>query len=69
MIYKCAHCFYVYNEEKGEPDCNIKPHTRLSFTPDDYECPLCHTGKDAFIKIENTETPLQLRTTKNTLNN
>ncbi len=56
MKYCCAHCFYVYDEQAGEPDCDIKPNTPLGETPPDFECPLCHTGKDAFLPQNNYST-------------
>lgn len=51
MKYRCKFCNYVYDEKSGEFDCGIAPGTPLEKTPYDFECPLCHTGKDAFIKI------------------
>lgn len=56
MKYHCRFCNYIYSEEKGEPDCNIPPKTLLKNTPYDFECPLCHTGKDAFIAIPKNTT-------------
>lgn len=49
MKYYCQHCFYVYDEDKGEPDCDIPPKTSISSLPYDYECPLCHNSKESFI--------------------
>ena len=49
MKYYCPYCFYVYDEEKGEPDCDISPNTTADNLPEDYECPLCHNSKEAFI--------------------
>ena len=51
MRYQCEHCFYVYNEANGEPDCDIPKGTKVEDLPEDYECPLCHTSKEAFIKL------------------
>ena len=53
MEYSCCHCFYVYSEKDGEPDCDIEKGTKFEDTPEDFECPLCHTAKDAFI-LKNT---------------
>ena len=49
MEYSCCHCFYVYSEKDGEPDCDIEKGTKFEDTLEDFECPLCHTAKDAFI--------------------
>lgn len=50
MKYYCKHCFYVYDEALGEPDCGISPGTPFLKTPSDYECPLCHNYKGSFVK-------------------
>lgn len=52
MKYNCEHCFYVYNEADGEPDCDIAPGTSFSELPEDYECPLCHNSKYSFVLKE-----------------
>ena len=52
MKYQCEHCFYVYYEEKGEPDCDVLPGTKLEDLPEDYECPLCHNSKECFQKFQ-----------------
>jgi rubredoxin len=39
-MYKCTVCGYVYDEEKEG-----KPFAEL---PDDWKCPVCGSGKDAF---------------------
>ncbi len=49
MKYHCNYCFYVYNEETGEPDCDILAGTKLEDTPEDFECPLCHNSKYSFV--------------------
>lgn len=46
--YVCQVCGYVYDEEKGDPDAGIAPGTKWEDLPDDFECPLCHVGKDQF---------------------
>jgi rubredoxin/flavin reductase (DIM6/NTAB) family NADH-FMN oxidoreductase RutF len=49
--YKCTVCGYIYDPEKGDPDSGIKPGTPFEQIPDDWVCPVCGVGKDAFEKI------------------
>jgi rubredoxin len=46
--YVCSVCHYVYDPEVGDPDNGIAPGTPFEQLPEDYECPLCHLGKDVF---------------------
>lgn len=42
--FKCTICDWVYDEaEEGTPFASL---------PDDYECPVCGAGKDAFEEVE-----------------
>ncbi len=47
MKYECV-CGYVYDEAEGDPDNGIAPGTKWENVPDDYVCPVCGLGKDAF---------------------
>ena len=47
MKYACP-CGYVYDEELGDLDSGIEPGTKFSDIPDDWTCPICGLGKDAF---------------------
>jgi len=47
MKYVCP-CGYVYDEEKGDPENGIAPATKWEDIPEDFECPICGMGKDAF---------------------
>jgi len=47
MKYECF-CGYVYDEALGEPDFDIAAGTKWSDVPDDFTCPTCGAGKDAF---------------------
>ncbi len=47
MKYECV-CGYVYDESEGDPDNGIAPGTKWENVPDDYVCPVCGLGKDAF---------------------
>ena len=46
--YVCSICGYVYDPAKGEPDHGVAPGTPWEDVPDDFECPDCGAGKDAF---------------------
>ena len=50
MKYVCTACGFVYDEEKGDPDNGIAPGTKFEDLPEDYVCPWCGMGKDAFAK-------------------
>lgn len=50
--YVCEACDYVYNPEVGDPDGGIEPGTAFEDIPDDWVCPLCGLGKDAFKEVE-----------------
>ena len=47
MTYTCV-CGYEYKEAEGDPDNGVQPGTAWADVPDDYVCPLCGAGKDAF---------------------
>jgi rubredoxin-NAD+ reductase len=47
MKYTCV-CGYEYDEAAGDPGNGIAPGTKWSDVPDDYVCPVCGAGKDAF---------------------
>ncbi len=49
--YQCM-CGWIYDEETGEPSQNISPGTKWEEVPDDFKCPQCGLGKNAFRKIE-----------------
>ena len=54
--WKCSVCGYVYDEEKGEPATGTPPGTPFASLPDDWRCPVCGAGKDAFSRVPE-ETP------------
>ena len=47
MKYECV-CGYVYDEAAGDPENGIAPGTKWADLPDDFVCPTCGAGKDAF---------------------
>lgn len=46
--YVCELCGYEYDEAKGDPDEGIPAGTKWEDVPDDWVCPDCGAGKDAF---------------------
>ena len=48
MKYVCELCGWVYDETTGDPASGIAPGTRFADLPEDYECPCCYCGKEAF---------------------
>ena len=50
MKYECP-CGYVYDPEVGDPDSGIAPGTAFEDIPDDWVCPVCGLGKDAFTAV------------------
>ena len=52
MVYVCEVCGWMYDENAGCPEMDITPGTKFDELPDNFECPLCHVGKDMFAKEE-----------------
>ena len=50
--YECTACNYIYDEDVGDPDGDIKPGTKFEDIPDDWVCPVCGVGKDLFEKVD-----------------
>lgn len=48
--YVCTVCGYVYDPTKGDPESGIAAGTSFEDLPDDWVCPICGAGKDAFEK-------------------
>lgn len=44
----CTLCGYIYDESLGCPDQGIAPGTKWEDVPEDFTCPDCGAGKDAF---------------------
>ena len=47
MKYLCP-CGYEYDPEVGDPVIGIATGTGLEDLPEDWVCPICGLGKDAF---------------------
>ncbi len=45
--YVCV-CGYVYDPEAGDTDNGKAPRTAFVELPEDWTCPVCGLGKDAF---------------------
>ncbi|MDR3116193.1 MAG: rubredoxin [Treponema sp.] len=46
--YICDVCGYTYDPAKGDSTNGIKPGTSFEDLPDDWVCPICGLGKEAF---------------------
>lgn len=50
--YQCEPCGYIYDLKEGDPDNGVAPGTAFEDIPEDWVCPICGLGKDAFVKVE-----------------
>ena len=50
--YVCTVCGYEYDPEVGDPDNGIAPGPPFENLPEDWVCPLCGLGKDAFEEVK-----------------
>lgn len=48
MKYICDVCGWVYDEEQGCPEAGIAPGTKWEDVAEDFQCPLCHVGREMF---------------------
>jgi rubredoxin len=51
----CSVCDYEYVEGAGDPATGIPPGTRFEDLPDDWRCPDCGAGKEAFVRAGEEE--------------
>ncbi len=49
--YECP-CGYLYDPAEGDPDNGVSPGTPWEEVPEDWVCPVCGLGKDAFTEVE-----------------
>lgn len=49
-VFVCTACGWEYSEEDGLPDVGYPPGTRMEHLPDDFTCPECGAGKEAFVE-------------------
>ena len=50
--HQCEVCGLIYDEAAGLPDEGIPPGTPFASLPDDWVCPDCGAGKDAFTPVD-----------------
>ena len=50
--YVCTVCGYVYYPAAGDEDNGVAPGTAFTDLPEDWVCPVCMAGKDAFEQEE-----------------
>jgi flavin reductase (DIM6/NTAB) family NADH-FMN oxidoreductase RutF/rubredoxin len=48
--YVCTVCGYIYDPDKGDPESGIAAGTAFEDLPNDWVCPICGAGKEAFEK-------------------
>jgi rubredoxin len=58
-VNQCIHCHTVYDDSVGEPENGIKAGTLFAQLSQDYCCPLCEAGKEAFVITEKHKLGLQ----------
>lgn len=47
--YACSVCGYIYTPSAGSPETGIASGTAFEDLPEDWVCPVCGAGKEAFI--------------------
>jgi len=50
--WECTVCGYIYDPAAGDPAKGVEPGTPFEDIPDDWVCPMCGAGKEAFKKVE-----------------
>ena len=50
--YECEDCGYIYDPSVGDEENGIAPGTPFEDLPDDWVCPDCGSGKEAFNPID-----------------
>lgn len=50
--WECEPCGYVYDPAEGDPENGVASGTAFTELPEDWVCPVCGAGKDAFAKVE-----------------
>ncbi|NDY56806.1 rubredoxin [Desulfovibrio sulfodismutans] len=48
MRYMCLLCGYTYDPKRGDPKGGLEPGTDLATAPQEWVCPRCGAGQDAF---------------------
>lgn len=50
--YRCTHCGYIYEPEKGCEKNKINPNTPFDELPETYRCPICKSKKSGFYIVK-----------------
>jgi len=50
--WECTVCGYIYDPAAGDPENGVDPGTPFEDLPDDWVCPMCGAGRDAFERVE-----------------
>ncbi|MGA1822743.1 MAG: flavin reductase [Thermoplasmatota archaeon] len=50
--HRCKSCHYIYDPMTGDSDSGIQRGTIFDELPDEWICPLCGSGKEFFLKLE-----------------
>ncbi|MGB1417572.1 MAG: rubrerythrin family protein [Synechococcus sp.] len=54
-LWICKVCSMIYNPAQGDPDSGIAAGTPFEAIPDDWQCPICGTGKASFVPYREAE--------------
>ncbi|MBN1109249.1 MAG: rubredoxin [Methanomassiliicoccales archaeon] len=46
--WRCRVCGFIYDQREGDPRAGVPPGTPFQDLPEDWVCPVCEAGKDAF---------------------
>lgn len=52
-LYRCKHCFTIYDQRFGDELNNVIPDTPFLSIAADYKCPTCDSLKEDYEKVEN----------------
>jgi len=53
-VFQCRHCLTLYDQQFGDPEADVPAGSAFQQLPEDYACPVCGSGKDAFKPVEKT---------------
>ena len=54
IVFRCPHCFSVYDSSVGDAEQNIVAGTGFENLPQGYCCTLCEAPKEEFVEVEET---------------
>lgn len=50
--YECSICGYIYDPAEGDAEAGVAAGTTFDALAEDWVCPTCGAGKDAFVKMD-----------------